>query len=327
MAYRIASKDQLFEYCKRRLGDPVVQINVTDEQIEDCYDETLTFWQIYDTNGTEKVYIKHQITGTVLTLVDGSSFQVNDTIVGLDSLGAEVDVTAVVHAVTGNLVTIKIQTATKGQTRFTLNQSVKNKRTSAVTTISAIALGDTDNRSVPLDSSIYGVQRLFPFSLGQGQSGSASLFNLQYQLRLHELGNLSNVSLQYYVQTMTNIRMLDSILNGAPLFRFNRFHDKLEIDAYWGSTLNVGDWILIEAYKSTDPAAALRAFGDPWLVKHMTANIKRQWGVNIKKFGGMQLPGGVTIDGQGMYDEAMGELKELEDDLIANGQPLEFFCA
>lgn len=332
MAYNIASKDQLFEYCKRRLGDPIVQINVTDDQIEDCFQETLTFWQIYHTDGTEKVYVKHKITGSMITIPDTTHWLPNDEIIGLDALGNPMDLVTNVISKSGNAISISIQTSKTGlqgstntQVQFAVGQTIKNSRTNDTAVISAITLGDVDTKSIPIDPTVYGVSRLFPFSLGQGQTGSASLFNLQYQLRLHELGNLANVSLAYYVQTMTNLRMLDSILNGAPLFRFNRFQNKLIVDAFWGSNLNINDWVLIEGYKSMDPDTYTRAYGDPWIVKHLTAGVKQQWGVNLKKYQGMLLPGGVTVDGQSMYDEGVSEKKELEDDLINNSAPLEFF--
>lgn len=320
MAYNITSKDQLFEYCKRRLGDPVVQVNVTEDQIDDCYQETLTFWQIYSTDGTEKAYIKHKVTGTKLTVADATGWLKDDQIVGLTDLGAETLVTGVVRLVEGSVVTINMQDLVN---RFVVG-GVKNKRTNATTAITAIVLGDVDNKYVPITSDVYGVTRLFPFSLGQGQSSSSSMFNLQYQLRLHELGDLSNVSMAYYVQTMTNMSMIDGILNGAPLFRFNRYHDRLVLDAAWGSSVNVDDWVLIEGYKTQDPSTFSRAYGDPWIVKHLTANIKQQWGANLLKYQGMQLPGGTTVDGQSMYETGTAEKKDLEDDMMNNGAPLEF---
>ena len=39
----------------------------------------------------------------------------------------------------------------------------------------------------------------------------------------------------------------------------------------------------------------------------------------------MQLPGGVSIDFQGMYEEAISEIKDLEDELMSKSAPLDFF--
>ena len=57
-----ASRAQLKEWCLRRLGKPVVEINVDDDQLEDRIDEGLQFYQEYHFDGTEKVYEKHQLT-------------------------------------------------------------------------------------------------------------------------------------------------------------------------------------------------------------------------------------------------------------------------
>jgi hypothetical protein len=54
-------------------------------------------------------------------------------------------------------------------------------------------------------------------------------------------------------------------------------------------------------------------YDDIFLKRYATALIKQQWGTNLKKYQGMSLPGGVTLNGQQIYDEATAEIKELED--------------
>jgi hypothetical protein len=44
-----------------------------------------------------------------------------------------------------------------------------------------------------------------------------------------------------------------------------------------------------------------------------TAYIKRQWGANMSKFAGMQLPGGITMNGIQIFQDAVAEIKEIED--------------
>lgn len=56
------TKSEFKEYCLRKLGHPVIQINVSDEQIDDRVDEALMFWQDYHYNGSELVYLKHVLT-------------------------------------------------------------------------------------------------------------------------------------------------------------------------------------------------------------------------------------------------------------------------
>ena len=58
------TKDEFKEYCLRRLGKPVIQINVDDEQVDDRIDEALYFYRDQHADATIKNYLKHQITQT-----------------------------------------------------------------------------------------------------------------------------------------------------------------------------------------------------------------------------------------------------------------------
>jgi hypothetical protein len=65
-------------------------------------------------------------------------------------------------------------------------------------------------------------------------------------------------------------------------------------------------------------------WNDRFLKKYGAALIKRQWGSNLKKFGGIQMPGGVVLNGQQIYDEAVAEIKELEEEMyVVNALPTE----
>ena len=56
------TRKEFKDYCLRKLGHPVIQINVSDEQIEDRVEEALSFWNDYHYNGSELVYLKHRLT-------------------------------------------------------------------------------------------------------------------------------------------------------------------------------------------------------------------------------------------------------------------------
>jgi hypothetical protein len=66
-------------------------------------------------------------------------------------------------------------------------------------------------------------------------------------------------------------------------------------------------------------------WGELWLKHYTTALFKKMWATNIKKFSGIQLPGGVTLDGDSLYREAIDEIKDLEDELMSKSSPLNFF--
>lgn len=89
------------------------------------------------------------------------------------------------------------------------------------------------------------------------------------------------------------------------------------VDMDW-STLNTGEYLLVEAYEVIDPEIYTDVWGDRWLALYAEQLIKRQWGNNLKKFGGMQMPGGITFNGQQIYDEADADIKRIEQEMIMN---------
>lgn len=56
------SREEFKEYILRKIGAPVIQVNVAEEQVEDRVDEAVSFWRDYHYNGSQLVYLKHQLT-------------------------------------------------------------------------------------------------------------------------------------------------------------------------------------------------------------------------------------------------------------------------
>ena len=86
----------------------------------------------------------------------------------------------------------------------------------------------------------------------------------------------------------------------------------------WDSDVLVDEYIIVEAYRILDPNTFTDVYGDRWLREYTTQLFKRQWGENIKKFEGMQLPGGLTFNGQQIYNEALEEIQRLESEVTVN---------
>ena len=80
----------------------------------------------------------------------------------------------------------------------------------------------------------------------------------------------------------------------------------------WGTDVTPGEYVLVECYRILDPDTWTDVYNDRFLKRYATALIKRQWGENLKKFEGIQMPGGVTLNGQKIWDEAMAEIDYLE---------------
>ncbi len=58
----ITTRETLKQYCLRALGKPVIEINVEDDQVEDRIDEALQYFAQYHYDGTERMYLKYQVT-------------------------------------------------------------------------------------------------------------------------------------------------------------------------------------------------------------------------------------------------------------------------
>jgi hypothetical protein len=319
----VNSRQGLKEYCLRNLGAPVLEINVDDDQLEDRIDEALEYWRLYHHEGIEKFYLKHQIKASTLRLTTevAQDFPLQ-RIRGLTS-GATAVVTTQIDKKSQGTELIIFQT----QGTFVSGETIETIEgitpyVSAVLDTNPLTLGELDTKFIELSDWVYGVTRMIPFA---GTQTSKSMFDIQYQLRLNDLYDLTSTSIIYYKQVMSHLSLLDMELNGKPMFRFNRLQNRIYPDINWETDILRGGFVVLECYRALNPAEFPKLFNEPWLKHYTTALFKRSWGTNLKKFQGVQLPGGVTIDGQGLYQEAIQEIKELEDELVNKSAPLDFF--
>lgn len=170
------------------------------------------------------------------------------------------------------------------------------------------------DRYVPMPENVIGVVNLFP--IGQALNTN-NLFNIRYQIALNDLYTLTSVSMVPYYMAMTHVQFLEQMLVGQQPIRYNRHMNRLYVDMDW-NIINEGDYIVAEAYQIVDPEVYQDVWKDRWLLRYATCLIKQQWGSNLKKFGNMQMPGGITFNGQQIYDEATAERRELEQEMITS---------
>ena len=230
-----ASRAAFAEFCLRKLGKPVIEINVDPDQVDDRIDEALRYYWDYHFDGSDKTYYKYIVQD-----------------------------------------------------------------------------GDKDRRYIPLPDNIIGAVSIFP--IGQALNTN-NLFNIRYQIALNDLYTLTSVSMVPYYMALTHIQFLEQMIVGQQPVRYNRHIGNLYIDMDW-SIVNVGDYIVVEAYQIVDPEVYSSVWSDRWLQRYAACLIKQQWGNNIKKYNGMQLPGGVSFNGQAIFDEATEERNELEKEMI-----------
>jgi hypothetical protein len=174
---------------------------------------------------------------------------------------------------------------------------------------------DKDNKYITLPENIIGVVRIFP--VGYSPMSSADMFNIQYQFALNSMHDIAAISLVPYYQTMERLALINELLVGQIPIRYTRHRDRLHLDANW-SKFSVGQYIIVEAYEVIDPDEWTDAWGDRWLAKYAAALVKKQWGTNTSKYSGVQLPGGVTFNGEKIYNEAMEDISKLEHEMISS---------
>jgi hypothetical protein len=240
------NREEFKDYILRKIGAPVLQINISEEQVEDRVDEAISFWNDYHYNGSQSVYLKHQITQE-----------------------------------------------------------------------------DKDNGFIPLPPGLLGISKVFPLNTGGGGAAGGGFFNVQYQFVLNNISDITGYDIQNYYMTMQHLEFMNEILVGKPMIRYNKHINRLHIDVSQGK-LVVGQFILIEAYDVIDDGQFPDVWGDRWLQNYATALVREQWGMNLIKFTGMQLVGGVQFNGELILSEARADRERMEEEAISSLQPLTY---
>lgn len=310
----ITSRQGLVDYALRQLGAPVINIEVDGEQIEDAIDNAIQHYHEYHFDGITRDFLVHKITGTSIAVADASIFKVGDTVISNDDKTG-----AMIKAIAGNTLVINHQI---GLEKFVINQTVKSSSSSSTTTIVSITLGDMDNCWIPAGDNIVGVTRILNISsiLGSGDY----MFNMQYQIMMSELQALTKSGVSMYYQTLSYLGHLDFIMKKERNFNFNRRMNRLYLEISWTQDIAWGDIVVAEIYRAVDENAFPEIYDDIWLKRYATALLKKQWGTNLSKYSGMQLPGGLTFNGQQIYNAAMVDIQKLEDEALYSASPLNF---
>lgn len=247
MSYsRLQTRTDFIDYCLRRLGAPVIEINVDDEQIEDRVNDAIQLFTEYDAEGSTRVYAGMTITQDIID---------------------------------------------RGFIDFDLDTSV---------------VKDVSN-------DILSVIRVLPIN---DSASSVNFMDVKYQMRLNDLWDLQlgTGGIAYYEQMQQYLSTIDLKLNGHPQIQFTRSGNTLNI---WGDIagtqgdMQVGQKIMIELFLATNPNRNGKIYDNIFLKEYATALIKEQWGMNLIKFEGMTLPGGVQLNGRQILEDAKQEIETI----------------
>lgn len=320
------SKATLKQWCKRKLGYPVIDINIDEDQCDDRIDEALQYFYTFQYGGMQRVYLKHKITtadvdranvDTEETASDGG--QVTNTLAGAVVSGATTvtltDATSfpatgsITIAADGTNAAETVTYSAKTGNALTTTALANDHDSGSTVTSVNLVTWSTGQAYLTMPDSVQSVLRVLPFS----DRGNLNMFDVRYQLRLNDLYDFSSESVIHYQMTMWQLDLLDMILVGEKPIQFNAHQNRLYINMDWGDDIEVGEYIIIEAYRKLDPTTWTDIYNDLWLKKYATALIKRQWGENLSKFNGVTMLGGVTMNGLEIFQAALAEIELLEE--------------
>ena len=170
---------------------------------------------------------------------------------------------------------------------------------------------------------VFGISKVYGISSNFVRN---SLFGLNNQYYLMDLFSYTSgtglafggVDMVNYYMVKQHFETIDMIINTGSLvqFRFNTRQDRLYIDID-PNRVTKDQWLLIECYRALDPSTFTEVFNDLFVKKYATALMKRSWGQNLIKFNGVTLPGGVSMNGRQLFEDALGEIAALMEDSIS----------
>lgn len=231
----ITTRAEFISYCKRRLGSPVINIEVDDTQVDDRVDDAIDYWIRNHMDGSERTFYVHTITQ------------------------AEIDA-----------------------------------------------------QTITIPESIFEVHNIVPWST----SNSHDMFSVRYQVRLQDFAYFRPIdSLSYFIRA-SYWDYINELLSEGTSINFSKYKTEVRLDMA-ASSLFVADesQLVFDVQKAINPADYPKAWNDEILKRYATAQIKRQWGENLKKFAQISLPGNVTMNGEALYQEAVQEITDIEGEM------------
>jgi len=238
----VNSRKKLKDYIYRKLGAPVIEINVDDAQVEDRIDDAIQYLGEHHYDGVEKIYLP-----------------------------------------------------------YTITQS------------------DMDDGHITISNpNILSIVNMYPVG-GGSQSSTSNLFGARFQYSLQDIIPIpGGIDLIDWTIVQQRLSLLQQMLEPEKQIRWNRITNQLFIDSEWDVNFPVGTNLIFEVYSQVNPAENPDVYDIQFIKKYATALVKMQWGQNLSKYSGIQLPGGVTFDGKAIYDSAKEEADKLESDLRAS---------
>ena len=308
------TKQELADWILRKLGAPVINVEIADIQLEDAIDDAVQYFQQYHFDGSNRSYRTVKVSADLLAGNDRKSQNINapyydantDYYIG-DRVMTKVDGKKGYH------IYVKVDSDSASfDSEFMLEDTVLNQDLYDLTREGQIGITIPEN--------VIGINKVFRVTAAQ----SLGMWNYEYQFFMTNFdwfygsGGSGSMPMTNYYITKQNLDFIDSMINTEPAVRFNKHQNKLWIDFSWNQKAKVDQYFLVEIYEAADPEVWGDVYNDIWLKKYAAALAKMQWGSNLKKYTNTELPGGITMDGQTLYLEGKDEKDALEEEMKTN---------
>ena len=184
----------------------------------------------------------------------------------------------------------------------------------AAATSSAIAVDwQEQNNYLKVPEHVTSVIKVFDFV----SKNVTNLFDVRYQWRLNDLWDLTQTEILTYEMVNRRLEDIYYLLEGQKQIRYQMRGDRLYLDLDFKTDVPADQFIVLECYRAVDPTQFTDVYNDIWLKRYVSALIQRQWGANLIKFQGTQLPGGITMNGEFIYNEGKAKVEKLEEEMIS----------
>ena len=300
-----ASRAQLKEYCLRKLGKPVIEINVDDDQVDDRIDEALSFFEDYHFDGTEKIYMKHQLT---VEDINRRWIYAPDAVTFVTGVFPFDDSNASI-----NMFDLRYQLRLNDLYDFTSVSYVSYEITMQhIRTLQLLFSGTPQFRFNRKQNKVF-LDIDWTRDVLPGQYVVIECYRTLNPSTITLTGTCATTNASNTVVgtgTIFDQEVLenDFVTFGTELLQIAKINSPTSITVRGPFTANQSGVTMTAAGYSD-------VFNDRFLKKYATALIKLQWGNNLSKFAGIQMPGGVTLDGVRIMTEAREELEKLEEEM------------
>ena len=300
-----STRAELKEYCLRKLGKPVIEINVDDDQVDDRIDEALSFFEDYHFDGTEKIYMKHQLT---VEDINRRWIYAPDAVTFVTGVFPFDDSNASI-----NMFDLRYQLRLNDLYDFTSVSYVSYEITMQhIRTLQLLFSGTPQFRFNRKQNKVF-LDIDWTRDVLPGQYVVIECYRTLNPSTITLTGTCATTNASNTVVgtgTIFDQEVLenDFVTFGTESLQIAKINSPTSITVRGPFTANQSGVTMTAAGYSD-------VFNDRFLKKYATALIKLQWGNNLSKFAGIQMPGGVTLDGVRIMTEAREEIEKLEEEM------------